>query len=197
MRQGVLVIVDALTRVVYALRRIPEETGEEVLKHFDHLKAQGLNLAAMKALVSDRHGAYQYVREVGLWWVEMQYCVFHLWRNLGGLWARYEKLWGETKVKHLQELVHRVWDAMTLEQAQVALQQLKQEFGRIKLVGLVSETFTGATLHLRGIVPGLPRTSGVAEWVFRRYKPRYDQLQCFMSDPGGDVFNALWQSGAL
>jgi len=192
-RQGVLVVVDALTRVVYSFRRITEETGEQVLKHFDDLKTQGLNLSTVKALVTDRHGAYQYVREVGLWWAELQHCVFHLWRNLGGLWARYEKRWGEAKVKHLQGLVHQVWDASSMEQAQRALQQLKREFGQIKVVRFVGDTFAGATLHLRGVVLGLPRTSGVAEWVFRRYKPRYRQLQCFMSEAGSDAFNALWR----
>lgn len=43
-------------------------------------------------------------------------------------------------------------------------------------------TFREATLHLKGLVAGLPRTTGVVEWVWRRDQRRMRRVQCFMSE---------------
>ena len=62
-----------------------------------------------------------------------------------------------------------------------------------RLGRLIWQTFHEATLHLKGTVPELGRTSNVCEWIFRRYKWRYGQLVEFMSPSGSDDFNALWE----
>jgi len=64
---------------------------------------------------------------------------------------------GQAKVKHLQGLVHQVWDASSIEQAQRALQQSKREFGQIKVFRFVGDTLraepSGRSLWPVGATP--------------------------------------------
>ena len=58
---------------------------------------------------------------------------------------------------------------------------------------LVRATFREATYHLKGFVAGLGRTTGVVEWVWRRFKRRMRLLQVFMGDDGADRFLAVYE----
>lgn len=79
----------------------------------------------------------------------------------------------------------------------VALYALVERYGGEPLaqgvVGLVRATFREATYHLKGIVPGLARTTGVVEWLWRRFKRRMRLVQVFMGEDGPDHFLALYQ----
>jgi hypothetical protein len=46
----------------------------------------------------------------------------------------------------------------------------------------VRANFGEATYHLRGEVAGLGRTTGVVEWVWRRFKRRMRLMQVFMGE---------------
>lgn len=93
--------------------------------------------------------------------------------------------------------IRGVWDAPNEREAVVALMALVRQYGEDPLAGkcvwLVRHTFKEAMLHLKGMVPGLPRTSGIVEWVWRFYKRRLRLVQCFMSEQGADNFLALYE----
>jgi len=196
-KKGLLVIADGVKRVIYSLDQIAKEGGEEVLTISEKLSSLGVKLEEIKVMLSDRHGAYEYMRQMALWWAKHQFCVFHLWRNLFRLLKEYKREAGEEAAKRLKGAIKAVWSANDWAELLLAWGSLLFDFSADekakKIIEFVGETLPGATVHLSGVVPGLGKTSNVAEWVFRRFKPRYWILQCFMSDRGADDFLRLWQ----
>jgi hypothetical protein len=115
--------------------------GEEAAAGWEMLFARaseaGLVLQDVHAVVSDgAQGLLSYLRH-SLPHVYQQRCIFHTWRNLGGELARQvarvaEGLTGEEADRvrervreELTALVHKVLDALSFEQAEEALAQLK------------------------------------------------------------------------
>ncbi|MCL5025192.1 MAG: hypothetical protein M1531_01650 [Chloroflexi bacterium] len=97
--------------------------------------------------------------------VPRQRSIFHLWRNLAGELKAYGEANGKSAADELRGSIRAVWDAGSERAAVVGLMKLMDRYGKdplaSKSVWLVHTTFKEATLHLKGIVPGLARTSGV------------------------------------
>ena len=195
---GVQALVDGKTRLVLRLRRLANETEEGLREGVEQLVRLGIELELIRAWLSDGLQTYEAILEMlGLGRVPRQRSVFHLWRNLAGGLRAYGEARGEEAADRLRDTIRGVWEAESERAAVVALVALVREYGADpvagKLVRLVRSTFKEATFHLKGMVEGLARTSGVVEWVWRRYKRRLHLLQCFMSDDGADNFLRLYE----
>ncbi|MBI2942197.1 MAG: IS1 family transposase [Chloroflexi bacterium] len=193
---GVQALVDGKTRLVLNLRRLANETEEELRAGVEQLVRRGIGLKSIRAWRSDGRQtdpAIWAMRDLGA--VPWQRSIFHLWRNLAGGLKAYAAAKGQQAGDRLRDQIRAVWDAPSERAAVVALMTLVQEYGDDPLAGrlvrVVRSTFKEATFHLKGMVAGLARTSGVVEWVWRRYKRRLRLLQCFMSDDGADNFFRL------
>lgn len=196
--QGLQALVDGASRVVLRLGRLVGESEEAVRTGVEELVRRGVPLETIQAWLSDGLPTYAAVLAMlNLGGVGRQRSIFHLWRNLAGVLRAYEAAKGKELAAALRAAVHRVWDAPSERLAVVALWQLWVVYGDIavaqEVVGVVQTTFREATFHLKGMVPGLPRTSGVVEWLWRRYKRRQRLLQCFMAEEGADRFVAVYE----
>ncbi len=54
-------------------------------------------------------------------------------------------------------------------------------------------TFRDATYHLKGQAPGLGRTSGVVEWLWRRFKRRMRLIPVFRGEQTPERFLSLFE----
>jgi hypothetical protein len=195
---GVQRFVDGLNRRVLGVRRLPGASEEALRAGVAPLAARGIDLAALRVWLSD--GLQTYAALLAMLDVAalaQQRSLFHLWRNGAGRVHAYAKANGQHAADALKAAVRAVWDAPSERAAVVALLALVRADGRDRRAGtvgrLVRTTFREATLHLNGLVAGLPRTTGVVEWVWRRYKRRMRLLQCFMSAVGADPFLAVYE----
>ena len=191
-------LVDGKTRVVLNLRRLAAESEEGLRAGVKQLAMRGIALEMILAWLSDGLQTYKAVLEMlDLGRVPWQRSVFHLWRNLGGGLKAYGEARGQEAADQLRDQVRAVWAAESERAAVVALMALIREYGgdplAARLVDLVRSSFKEATFHLKGMVEGMARTSGVVEWVWRRYKRRMRLLQCFMSEEGADNFLRLYE----
>lgn len=195
---GVQVLVDGQTRLVFSLRRLEGQTEEALRVGIEGLAQRGIDLQDLRVWLSDGLRTYEAILEMlNLWHVPRQRSVFHLWRNLAGELKVYSGQKGKEQADQLRKAIRAVWDAQSEREAVVGLMALVGQYGddplAAKTVWLLRSTFKEATLHLKGIVPGLARTSGVAEWVWRFYKRRLKLLQCFMSGGGAESFLDLYE----
>jgi len=195
---GVQALVDGKTRLVLNLRRLANETEEALRAGVEQLVRRGIALESIRAWLSDGLPTYVAVLEMlDLGRVPRQRSIFHLWRNLAVGLKAYGQVEGKGAADRLRKMIRAVWDAPSERAAVIALMALVGEYRADavagKLVRLVESTFKEATFHLKGMVEGLARTSGVVEWVWRRYKRRLRLLQCFMSDEGADNFFRLYE----
>lgn len=195
---GVQVLVDGQTRLVLRLRRLRGESEEDLRVGIEELAQRGIGLEALRAWLSDGLRTYEAVLEMlNLSQLPRQRSVFHLWRNLAGELKIYAEERSKEQAEQLRKAIRGVWDAQSEREAVVALMALVRRYGNDPLAGktvwLLRSTFKEAMLHLKGIVPDLARTSGVAEWVWHFYKRRLRLLQCFMSGGGADSFLDLYE----
>jgi len=195
---GVQALVDGKCRLVLRLRRLESESEEALRTGIEELTERGVVLQSLRAWLSDGLATYGAVLEMlNLGRVPRQRSIFHLWRNLAGGLKAYAEAKGKPQADELRRAIRAVWDAPNEREAVVALMALVRQYGEeplaTKTVWLVRHTFKEALLHLKGIVPGLPRTSGVVEWVWRFYKRRMGLVQCFMSEDGADNLLAVYE----
>lgn len=195
---GVQALMDGQNRVLYRLGRLTGQDEEALRAGVEELSQRGVILERMRVWLSDGLATYGALLEIlSLSHIPRQRSVFHLWRNLAGELRAYAQAKGEEAAQRLRASIRAVWDAESERAAVVALMALMAEYGQDPLVDktvwLVRTTFGQATLHLKGIVPGLARTSGVVEWVWRLYKRRMGLVQCFMSESGADNFLAVYE----
>lgn len=195
---GIQGLVDGATRVVLSLRRLPALSEEALRAGVERLPELGVGLDELKVWLSDGLRTYDALLDMlGLGRLPRQRSLFHLWRNLLGLLKTYAAERGEAAGKELQAAVRAVWDAQSEREAVKALYALVERYGAEELaqgiVGFVRASFREATYHLRGEVAGLARTTGVVEWVWRRFKRRMRLLQVFMGDDGADRFLAVYE----
>ncbi len=193
---GVLGVVDAVSRVVFETVRIVAESEEEVLRKFARLIGFGVNTKGLKGLVTDGAEAYRLLIVGVMKRVVQQRCVFHLWRNISSHVRSLKETRGEQTAEAFKRAVRRVWDAESYEDAQLGLAALLQYWSGEPCVGpalwVIEASFEEATTHLKGIVEGMPRTSNVAEWLWRGYKHGLRVMGQFMSVGGMDAFNGVW-----
>ena len=134
----VLLVVDSVSGLVYPpIVAKGEASAGPWQRLFARAKQAGLNLDALRGVTSEgAQGLLAYLRR-GLVWVQQQRCGWHIWRNLGGELASAasqaaEGLTGEMAEQArkqartaLGELIHKIMDAKSYEQAETALATLQ------------------------------------------------------------------------
>lgn len=195
---GIQALMDGATRVVLRLRRLPNESEETLRAGVEMLPQLGVGLEELRVWLSDGLRTYDALLDMlSLGGLARQRSVFQLWRNVLGDIEAYTAQRGEAAGGDLREAVKAIWGAETESEAVLGLNALTERYGADPLasgvVRLVRATFREATYHLKSIVPGLPRTTGVVEWVWRRFKRRMRLMQVFMGDDGPDKFLALYE----
>jgi len=193
---AVLGVADAVSRVVFEIVRIAAESEEEVLKKFARLRGMGVNTKLIRGLVSDGAEAYRLLIEGVMKRTVHQRCVFHLWRNMGPSIRSLKAIKGEEAAEDFKRAVRAVWDARGYEEAKGALGVLVEEWSGEQLVApalvVIEASFEEAVAHLKGGVPGMPRTSNVVEWLWQGYKRRLRIMGQLMSDRGQGSFDGVW-----
>lgn len=164
----------------------------------ERLPELGVGLDELKVWLSDGLRTYDALLDMlGLGRLPRQRSVFQLWRNVLGAIKAYGSVKGAEAGGALKQAVRAVWGAQSEREAVVALYALVEDYAEDPLakgvVRLVRATFAEATYHLKGIVAGLGRTTGVVEWVWRRFKWRMRLVQVFMGDAGADKFLAVYE----
>jgi len=195
---GIQALVDGSTRVVLRLTRLIGESEEALRAGIERLPAVGVPLEAVTTWLSDGSRTYPAVLAMlNLDRLPRQRSIFHLWRNLLGDIAAYGAALGPEAADGLRAAIHAVWDAPTERLAVGALFTLVGSYAHDPLarpiVGLVRATFSEATYHLKGAAPGLARTTGIVECLWRRFKRRMRLIQVFMGDDSPDRFVALFE----
>ncbi len=182
-KRVMLMLMDYVSGVVYPPVVVEGEEKEEGWRRlFERAREGGLDWDAIRGVTSDGVNALAGYLAKGLWWVNHQRCVWHLWRNLGGKigwWANRaavgmegeaakgvrEKVRGE-----LTGLLHEVLDARRWEDAEGARKRLAEHpFGK-GLAKAVGEDLEGALMHLNRYNGGQGRVS--PEWCWRDYRQR-------------------------
>ena len=197
---AVLGVADAVSRVVFQIVRIVAESEEEVLKKFARLRGIGVNTKLIRGLVSDGADAYRLLIEGVMKRTVHQRCVFHLWRNIGPSIRSLKAIKGEEAAEAFKEAVRAVWDARGYEEAKQALGVLVEQWSEEALVApalvVIEASFEEAVAHLKGGVPGMPRTSPsrgrMVEWLWQGYKRRLRIMGQLMSNKGLASYNAVW-----
>ena len=178
-----LMLRDSVTGLLWPpVVAVAEEAAAAWEALFAQASRAGLLLEDLRALVSDgAQGLLSYLRQ-SLPWVYQQRCIFHAWRNLGGELARQaaraaELLTGEEALtvrqrvrEELTELVHKVLDAPSFEQAERELAQLKAHPQGAGLWKVLNERFIQLLTHLVDEYAGLGRVT--PEWCWRDFRLR-------------------------
>lgn len=195
---GIQALVDGRSRVVLHLERLRGESEEALRVGLEQLPRLGVPLAQVVVWLSD--GLLTYPAVLAMLNLDdrpRQRSVFQLWRNVLGAIAAYGAERGREAERALREAVHAVWDASTEREAVGALFALVSTYGEDPLtqpvVRLVCRSFRDASYHLKGAVSGLARTSGVVEWLWRRFKRRMRLIQVFIGEDSPERFLALFE----
>jgi len=182
-KQVVLALVDSVSGLVYPPVVVDGEESTEAWEGlFLRAKEAGLKLEELRGVASDGAKGLMGYLELGLWWVNHQRCVFHLWRNLSGeVAARVREaakgLVGEVAKgvrrqarKEWVVLVQGVFNAPSEKEAQEALVKLGTQPGGKGLAQGISEHLKAALVHLLAFNCGLMRVS--PEWCWRDFRLR-------------------------
>lgn len=179
----VLAVVDSVSGLIWppiVVAGEEAETGWKAL--FQRAQQAGLNLAELGGIVSDGAiGLIGYI-ERGLYWVNHQRCVFHLWRNLAGtinraaseaakdLAGELAKATREQVRRELVALMRGVLDARSEAEAELALGCLAAHQFGARLVEAMAEHLDAALVYLSEYNQGLMRVA--PEWCWRDFRLR-------------------------
>jgi hypothetical protein len=203
-KRVVLVLVDSATGLVYPPVVVEgEESEKSWQKLFARAKRAGLRIGRLRGVTSD--GATGLLGFVGrvLWWVNHQRCVFHIWRGLGGEFARAaaeaaQGLAGEAAAvarkaarQELVNLVRAIVDARSEAEAQLALGRLRAHRLGSGLAERVEEHLDAALVYLNRYNRGLLRVG--PEWVWRDFRLRVSRGRNHGSDGRLERAALVWQ----
>ena len=182
-KKVVLAVVDSVSGLVYP--PVVEDGEESVVsweRMFVRAEQAGLRLDELRGVVSDgAKGLIGYVN-TGLWWVNHQRCVFHLWRTLSGELAaalkaasvgladQVAKAVGKQVRKELVVLMREVFNAPSEATARTALVALAAHHNGHKLAQAVQKHLEAALVHRIPFNQGLMRVS--PEWRWRDFRLR-------------------------
>ncbi|TLN09701.1 hypothetical protein FDZ71_09950, partial [bacterium] len=197
LKTAVLGIVDGACRTIFGLWPLKtEESAADIEDAFSRAEGAGLNLEGIKVFTSDGGGGFRDFLARCLHWVVHQRCIFHLWRNVLPIIARYATDKGKPWAAALKLCIAAIWNAGSRAEAEVALRLLVAVFGSdaiaCEAVRIVQETFEQAITHLTTGMANVGRTTNPCEWLWRYYKERVAAMGGFMSQGGCDNFNAVW-----
>jgi len=190
-------IADAVTRVGLVVRRLRTESEAVIAGQFRLALAWwALQAEEVRVLISDGAAYYRYALDRVLRWAKQQRSLFHLWRNIAPHLQAFAEHAADEAMAILSDMIHAVWDAPSLQEAQEAFAALQNLWSHVPslqpVLQLISKSLEEALLHTSQVVEGMGRTSNVAERFFRRYRQRTRRLGSFMSNGGCDAFNFLW-----
>ena len=182
-KRVVLLLVDCVTGVVWPPVVVKEEESERSWGQlFERAQKAGLDLDALRGVVSDgSHGLIGCLKR-RLNWVNHQRCVWHLWRSLGPVLARRaaktaEGLVGEAaKVARdqarqaLRALVAAALDAQSQAEAGAAQANLFAHPLCEGLERMIGQQMNAALVYLREYNRGLMRVG--PEWRWRDFRLR-------------------------
>ena len=182
-KRVVLLLYDSVTGVVFPpLVTKGEESAKSWQQLFIRAQQAGLDLEQLRGVTSDgAKGIIAYLKE-GLYWVQHQRCVWHLWRSLKGPMAQAvkeactglngaaAKRKGTQVRKELGKLIHNVIDAVDYAQAEQALGLLRDH----PLGAQIAQTLDGYLDRI--MVYSLDYYQGVQrvtpEWCWRDFRLR-------------------------
>jgi len=179
----VLMLVDSVSGVVWPpVIALGEEGAEAWRALFERARSAGLELDRLRGVTSDgAQGLLAYLSQ-GLYWVQHQRCVWHLWRNLGrlmrraasqaaqGLAADLAKEVKQRLLSELKALVHGVIDARSYDEAELALARLQAQASGAPLAHVLIEQWDRLLVYLLDYCRGLQRVS--PEWYWRDFRLR-------------------------
>jgi hypothetical protein len=182
-KRVVLVLVDTVTGVIWPPVVVAgEEAAEAWGTVFKRAQQAGVDLDALRGLVSDgATGLVGYLNTV-LTWVNQQRCVFHVWRKLAGELATQvaaaavgvsgaaAQTARDTARQELVSLVHGVVDAASEAAAAAALQQLAAHRLGARLAALLRRDIDQLLVYRLRYHAGLLRVG--PEWVWRDFRLR-------------------------
>ena len=182
-RRVVLLLTDCVTGVVWPpVAEDDEATPTPWHRLFARAQAAGLDLDAVRGVVSDGAVGLATYLATRLWWVNHQRCVFHLWRNLRGELARQRaaavaglagaaaQAAGRRLRRELVTLVRGVLDARDAVAAQAALVELAAHTAGAGLAAALAEHIDAALVYQIPYNAGLGRAS--PEWCWRDFRLR-------------------------
>ncbi len=181
-QRGVLMLSDSVSGLVWPAVVALGEQAEAWRELLWRAREAGLDLLKLKGITSDGALGLKACLRRELSWVQMQRCVFHLWRQLGGelrrqaAWAargalveRGERI-RQQVLRELEALVHGVLDAASYVEAEAALQLLLAHQYGAKLGRLLREELDSFVLHRHAEYQGLSRVA--PEWLWRDFRLR-------------------------
>jgi len=180
-------VVLALVDTVNGLLMPPVVAEEEARtaawrEMFRRAQVAGLDLDALRGVVSDGATGLVGCLQEMVKWVNHQRCVFHLWRNLGpelsrqlakvgvGLFGAAAKAAKNRVRRELVGLIHAVLDAANQKEAELALAKLRAHQLGAELARLLEDHLDAALIHLNAYNRGLLRVS--PEWLWRDFRLR-------------------------
>ena len=201
----VLLLVDSVTGVVWPpVVTQGEQEAADWAPLFDRAVAAGLDCDVVRGLTSDgARGIAAYLDTVWTW-VNQQRCQFHLWRNLGGAFARAAAaaaaaagLTGAaaTAVRRatrrtLAELVRAVLDATSFDAAQGALTALAAHPLAAALAAALRSDLDAALVYRLPYHQGLVRVG--PEWLWRDFRLRLSRGRNHRTDDRLERAGLVW-----
>ena len=192
-KRVMLMLEDSVSGVVWPPVVVEDEDHRASWQAlFDRAAQAGLELWRIQGVTSDgAWGLAQYMRWV-LRRTDWQRCVLHLWRNLSRPLAHAvqgmpAEIAEETR-KDLRALGREVLDALTPEQAQVALAKLAAHPQGAEVATFLRDHLESALVHLHH--DGLNRVS--PEWRWRDHRLRLSRGRNHGSDQRQERAGLVW-----
>lgn len=182
-KRVVLMVTDSVTGVVFPpIIAEGEESARSFQKLFTRGAQAGLDLEQLRGVTSDgAKGLLSYMRR-SLYWVHQQRCAWHVWHNLKrplaaaaktaseGLKGKAAKLKRKEVRKELGKLIRNVIDAPNYEQAEQALEILKQHPLGSEIAGKLNLLLDSLFVYALDYHNGLLRVN--PEWCWRDFRLR-------------------------
>jgi transposase-like protein len=202
-KRVVLLVVDSVTGLVWPPVVVLGEECEEAWKAlFERAKEAGMELDRLRGVTSDgAQGLLAYISR-GLYWVQHQRCIWHLWRTLGRLIRRAasqategvaEPLVKEVRQQvrdELKALVRGVIDASSYEVAEGALASLQAHALGAPLAQVLIEQWDRLLVYQLDYYRGLQRVS--PEWYWRDFRMRLSRGRNHGSDQRFERAALVW-----
>jgi len=182
-KRVVLMLSDSVTGLVFPpFIAKGEESARSFRQLFARVEQAGLNLEQLRGVTSDgAQGLVSYMKRT-LYWVHHQRCVWHLWRNLKkpiaeaakrasvGLGKDAARLTRKEMRQELGNLIHHVIDAASYNQAEQALEALRQHPFGAEIAHFLNLHLDNILIYSLDYYQGLQRVT--PEWRWRDFRLR-------------------------
>ena len=182
-KRVVLLLTDSVTGLVFPpIIAKGEESAGAFRKLFVRAKQAGLDPEQLRGVTSDgAQGLVSYMKH-GLYWVQHQRCVWHLWRNLKNPIAEAAKQASESLgkeagtlkrkegCKELGKRIHKVFEAASCDQAERALEALRLHPFGSEIAHLLNLHLDAIMVYALDYYRGLQRVT--PEWCWRDFRLR-------------------------